>query len=232
MPLPIDVPSKVICIGLNYHDHAKESGLSIPTSPLIFGKWSTSLVGNDDPIVIPPGLDQIDYEAELAVVIDREARNVAPEDALGIVRGYTCFNDISARRIQAQDVQWTRGKSFDSFGPIGPRLVGPADIGDPQALNIKCRVNGVTVQNGNTANMIFSIPQIIAAVSRSTTLLPGDVIATGTPGGVGLARKPQLWLTPGDVVEVEIAGIGVLRNAVTASSADTLSERLEAKSGV
>lgn len=218
MTLPIDVPTKIICIGLNYHDHAQESGLRVPLTPMIFGKWSTALIAAGEPIVIPGGIDQVDYEAELAVVIDRSARDVAEEDAMDIVRGYLCFNDVSARRVQADDGQWTRGKSFDSFAPIGPRLVPATEIMDPHALGIRCRVNGVTVQESNTRNLIFSIPQIIAAASRATTLRPGDVIATGTPGGVGMARDPQLWLQPGDVVEVEIDQLGVLRNPVVAAA--------------
>jgi 2,4-diketo-3-deoxy-L-fuconate hydrolase len=217
VPLPIETPRNIVCIGLNDYDHAQESGLDVPLTPMIFAKWPTSLVGSGEPIVIPDGLDQIDYEAELAVVIDREARDVDAADALGIVRGYVCFNDVSARRVQAEDVQWTRGKSFDSFGPIGPRVVPASEIPDPQNLAIYCRVNGVVVQESNTKNMIFSIPQIIEAVSRATTLMPGDIIATGTPGGVGSARRPQVWLNPGDVVEVEIEGIGVLSNSVVSA---------------
>lgn len=217
MGLPIDRPSKVVCVGLNYHDHAAESGLPVPAVPMIFGKWSTSLIASGDPIVIPDGITQVDYEAELGVVIDREARDVSLGEALQFVRGYVCFNDVSARAAQELDGQWTRGKSFDSFGPVGPSLSLAASIPDPQDLGIRCRVNGVTVQESTTRNMIFSVAELIVAASRGTTLLPGDLIATGTPGGVGKGRTPQLWLTPGDVVEVEIDGLGVLTNPVTAS---------------
>jgi 2,4-didehydro-3-deoxy-L-rhamnonate hydrolase len=212
--LPIDVPGKIICVGLNYRDHAEESGATPPSFPVLFGKWPTSLVPNGSPIVIPPGVEQVDYEAELAVVVGREGRDIAEADAYDYVRGYTCFNDISSRADQALDGQWTRGKSYDSFAPVGPRLVPISELPDPQNLAIVCRLDGDVVQSSNTKNMIFSIPEIIAAASRATTLMPGDLIATGTPGGVGLSFDPPRWLIPGNTIEVEIEGIGTLTNQV------------------
>lgn len=212
--LPIDVPGKIICVGLNYRDHAEESGATPPTYPVLFGKWSTCLTPSGSPIVIPRGVEQVDYEAELAVVIDREGRDIDESEALGYVRGYTCFNDVSSRADQALDGQWTRGKSYDTFGPIGPSLVPASDISDPQNLRVVGRLDGEVVQSGHTSNMIFSVARLIAAVSRATTLLPGDVIATGTPGGVGLSFDPPRWLHPGSVFEVEIDGIGTLSNHV------------------
>jgi 2-keto-4-pentenoate hydratase/2-oxohepta-3-ene-1,7-dioic acid hydratase in catechol pathway len=212
--LPIDVPGKIICVGLNYRDHAEESGATPPSFPVLFGKWPTSLVPSGSPIVIPPGVDQVDYEAELAVVVGREGRDIAEADAYDYVRGYTCFNDISSRADQALDGQWTRGKSYDSFAPVGPRLVPVSELPDPENLTIVCRLDGDVVQSSNTKNMIFSIPEIIAAASRATTLMPGDLIATGTPGGVGLSFDPPRWLIPGNTIEVEIEGIGTLTNPV------------------
>jgi len=212
--LPIDVPGKIICVGLNYRDHAEESGATPPTFPVLFGKWPTSLTPHGSPIVIPAGVEQVDYEAELALVIDREGRDIDEAEALTYVRGYTCFNDVSSRADQALDGQWTRGKSYDTFAPVGPRLVPASELPDPQNLSIVCRLDGNTVQSSNTSNMIFSIAQIIAAASRATTLMPGDVIATGTPGGVGLSFNPPRWLVPGNTIEVEIEGIGILSNHV------------------
>lgn len=212
--LPIDMPGKIICVGLNYRDHAEESGATPPTFPVLFGKWPTSLTPHGTPIVIPRGVEHVDYEAELAVVIDREGRDIDAADALTYVRGYTCMNDVSSRADQALDGQWTRGKSYDTFAPVGPRLVPASELPDPQNLTIVCRLDGEVVQSSNTKNMIFSIAEIIAAASRATTLLPGDVIATGTPGGVGLSFDPPRWLVPGNTVEVEIEGIGTLSNHV------------------
>lgn len=212
--LPIDMPGKIICVGLNYRDHAEESGATPPTFPVLFGKWPTSLIPHGSPIVIPRGVEQVDYEAELALVIGREGRDIDESEALTYVRGYTCLNDISSRADQALDGQWTRGKSYDTFAPIGPRLVPADELSDPQNLSIVCRLDGEVVQSSNTSNMIFSIAEIIAAASRATTLLPGDVIATGTPGGVGLSFDPPRWLVPGTTVEVEIEEIGILSNHV------------------
>lgn len=212
--LPIDVPPKIVCVGLNYRDHAEESGATPPSFPVLFGKWSTSLVAHGSPVVIPAGVEQVDYEAELAVVIGLEGTDITPEDAYAHVAGLTCFNDISSRADQSLDGQWTRGKSYNSFAPVGPRLVPLSEIDDPQNLEIICRVDGEVVQHSNTSNMIFSIAEIISAASRATTLLPGDLIATGTPGGVGMSFDPPRWLLGGTTVEVEIEGIGILSNPV------------------
>jgi 2-keto-4-pentenoate hydratase/2-oxohepta-3-ene-1,7-dioic acid hydratase in catechol pathway len=180
----------------------------------MFAKWPTCLIPSGDPIRIPPGIDEVDWEAELAVVIGRGARDVAVPDALDHVLGYTCFNDVSSRRAQREGLQWTRAKSFDTFGPIGPRLVPAAAIADPQALDIATRVNGVVTQSSNTRHMIFSVAELIAFASIGTTLEPGDIIVTGTPAGIGASFTPPRFLADGDVVEVEIEGIGVLTNPV------------------
>lgn len=212
--LPVAVPGKLIAVGLNYRDHAAESAVEAPSAPVIFAKWPTCLIAHDDPIVLPPGVAEVDWEAELAVVIGVTARDVAVADALSVVAGYTCLNDVSAREAQRDDGQWVRAKSFDSFGPIGPSVVPAAEIGDPQALRISCRVNGVTEQDASTADMIFPVAELISYISRSTTLTAGDIISTGTPSGVGAFRPEPVFLADGDVVEVEIEGIGVLRNPV------------------
>lgn len=212
--LPIDVPGKIICVGLNYRDHAEESGATPPTFPVLFAKWPSSLVPHGSPVVIPAGVEKVDYEAELAVVIGREGCDISEADAFDYVAGYTCFNDVSSRADQAQDGQWTRGKSYNTFAPVGPRLVLASELKNPQNLDIVCRLNGKVVQSSNTKNMIFTIPEIIAVASRATTLMPGDLIATGTPGGVGMSFDPPRWLTSGCVVEVEIEGIGTLSNPV------------------
>jgi 2,4-didehydro-3-deoxy-L-rhamnonate hydrolase len=209
-------PGKVIAVGLNYREHASESEAPAPRAPLLFAKWPSCLVPDGTAIRIPSGIDQVDWEAELAVVIGTRARRVPVADALSYVRGYTCLNDVSARRAQTEDGQWTRAKSFDTFGPIGPRLVPASEIGDPQKLDIRCRVNGELMQDSNTAYMIFSVAELIAYVSAGITLEPGDVIATGTPAGVGAFRPDPIFLNPGDLVEVEVAGIGVLSNRVEA----------------
>ena len=214
MPLSIDRPGKIICVGLNYRDHAEETGAEAPTAPLLFAKWGNALIGDGDAIVLPPESEQVDYEAELGVVIGRTTRRVAERDALDAVRGYICVNDVSARDLQFGDGQWTRGKSPDTFCPVGPRLVPREEIADPQALAIRCRVNGRTLQDSSTANMIFSVAEIIAHISRTITLEPGDLIATGTPAGVGIARDPQVLLQDGDEVTVEIEGLGALTNPV------------------
>jgi 2,4-didehydro-3-deoxy-L-rhamnonate hydrolase len=212
---PVPVPSKLIGIGLNYRDHAEEAGLPIPDRPVVFAKYPSSLIGPERPIRIPPATEQVDYEVELAVVIGQEARDVDASDALDAVFGYMTFNDVSARDVQfANGGQWTRGKSFDTFGPAGPYLVTADEVPDPQALSLSARVNGDTLQQGSTADMIFSVAEIVAFVSAATTLLPGDVIATGTPAGVGMAQDPPRWLRPGDSVACEVEGLGALRNPV------------------
>lgn len=211
---PVPRPGKLICIGLNYRDHAAESGLELPGAPIVFGKYNSSIIGHGQKIVLPRGVEDVDYEAELAVVIGKRARRVAEADALGYVAGYACFNDVSARGVQMRTSQWTLGKSFDTFGPFGPALVTAEEIPDPGNLRIRCRLNGEIVQESSTAHLIFSVPRLISYLSEVMTLEPGDVIATGTPGGVGMARTPPRWLRPGDLVCVEIEGVGTLENRV------------------
>ncbi len=212
--LPVERPGKIIAVGLNYQDHAAESAADLPAIPIMFAKWSTCLVPDGAPIRIPAGIDEVDWEAELAVIIGRTAKDVSAADALDYVSGYTCMNDVSARRVQREGVQWSPAKSFDSFGPIGPVVVPAADIPDPQSLQISARVNGALMQDSNTKYMIFSVADLIAHASRGTTLEPGDIISTGTPSGVGAFRDTPIFLKDGDVVEIEIEGIGVLRNPV------------------
>jgi 2-keto-4-pentenoate hydratase/2-oxohepta-3-ene-1,7-dioic acid hydratase in catechol pathway len=198
-------PTKIIAIGLNYFDHAKELKMDIPDHPLIFLKPPTSIIGNGDVIILPPQTKELHYEGELAVVIKEKVKNVSKDEARRFIAGYTCANDVTARDLQRIDGQWTRAKSFDTFCPLGPRIV--SDI-DPQHLSIITRVNGTVKQNSNTINMIFGVFELVSFISEIMTLLPGDVIITGTPPGVGAIEV-------GDVVEVEIEGIGVLKNAVT-----------------
>jgi 2-keto-4-pentenoate hydratase/2-oxohepta-3-ene-1,7-dioic acid hydratase in catechol pathway len=215
--LPIDRPQKIVCIGLNYRDHAEEQGTELPAAPLLFAKWPNTLIGPGDPIVIPPVTKQVDYEAELGVVMRERVRGASSENALAAVAGYLCLNDVSARDLQFSDGQWVRGKSLDTFCPVGPELVPAADVPDPQALAIRALVNGEALQDSTTANMIFSVAEIVAHVSQAITLEPGDLIATGTPAGVGAFRDPQVWLQPGDEVTIEIEGLGVLTNPVRAA---------------
>lgn len=210
-------PRNIICLGLNYADHIAESGLEPPQRPLLFSKLPSTVIGHGQPIVKPATVTQLDYEAELAVVIGRPGRHISVEDALDHVVGYTCFNDVSDREAQLGDGQWFRGKSFDTFGPLGPWIVTPDELGDPHALEISCAVNGRMRQQSNTRHLVFRVPEIIAFCSAAFTLNAGDIIATGTPGGVGLASR--IWLQPDDVVEVSIQGIGMLRNTVTAAQA-------------
>jgi 2-keto-4-pentenoate hydratase/2-oxohepta-3-ene-1,7-dioic acid hydratase in catechol pathway len=214
--LPIDRPQKIVCVGLNYRDHAEEQGTELPKAPLLFAKWPNTLIGPGDPIVIPPVTEQVDYEAELGVVIGEHVRGVSEENALEAVRGYLCLNDVSARDLQFSDRQWVRGKSLDTFCPVGPELVPARDVPDPQALAIRAIVNGEVLQDSTTEQMIFGVAQIVAYVSRAITLEPGDLIATGTPAGVGAFREPPIWLQPGDEVTIEIEGIGALTNPVRA----------------
>jgi len=214
--LPIDRPGKIICVGLNYRDHAEEQGTALPEAPLLFAKWQNTLIGPGDPIVIPPVVTKCDYEAELGVVIGAQVRDVSAENALEAVAGYVCVNDVSARDLQFADGQWTRGKSPDTFCPVGPALVSRDDIPDPQTLPIRAILNGATVQESTTANMIFGVADVIAYVTRTITLEPGDLIATGTPAGVGAFRDPPLFMKPGDEITIEIDGIGSLTNPVVA----------------
>jgi 2-keto-4-pentenoate hydratase/2-oxohepta-3-ene-1,7-dioic acid hydratase in catechol pathway len=205
---------KVICVGLNYDQHAGESGMELPKAPLLFSKFANTLCGDGDAIVLPEGIGHVDAEAELAVVIGETARHVEPDDALGVIAGYTCANDVSAREAQFADGQWFRGKGFDTFCPVGPAIV-PLD--DPSDLRVVQRLNGEVLQDARTSNLIFDIPTLIAYVSRALTLEPGDLVLTGTPDGVGFFRDPKVTIRPGDVVEVEVEGVGVLRNDVRAA---------------
>jgi 2,4-didehydro-3-deoxy-L-rhamnonate hydrolase len=213
--VPIERPGKIICVGLNYRDHAEEQGVELPTAPLFFAKYTTALIGPGDPIVIPPAVTQCDYEAELGVVIGARVRNVSKENALEAVRGYLCANDVSARDLQFADGQWTRGKSPDTFCPVGP-LVSAADIPNPHDLRIRAIVSGEVLQDSTTANLIFGIDEIISHASLTSTLEPGDLILTGTPAGVGVFRNPKRLLQPGDEVTIEIEQIGELTNPVVA----------------
>ena len=213
---PIERSASVVCVGLNYRDHAAEAGAQIPTSPVLFAKLTNTLTGHDADIAIPTAVtQQVDYEAELGVVIGRRTSGVSADAALDHVLGYTCVNDLSARDLQFADGQWVRGKSVDGFGPVGPAIVTTEEVGDPQRLRVRCRVNGLLVQDASTAEMIFPVAELVAFVSRTIELNPGDLLCTGTPAGVGVARDPQLFLVPGDVVEVEIERVGLLRNRMT-----------------
>jgi 2-keto-4-pentenoate hydratase/2-oxohepta-3-ene-1,7-dioic acid hydratase in catechol pathway len=216
--LPIDRPSKIVCVGLNYRDHAEEQGTDLPSAPLLFAKWPNALIGPGEPILIPRVSKKVDYEAELGVVIGERVRSVSAENALDSVRGYICLNDVSARDLQFSDGQWTRGKSADTFCPVGPQLIAAADVPDPQALRIRCLLNGEVMQDSTTANMIFPVAEIIAYASATMTLERGDLIATGTPAGVGIFRDPPVLLKDGDEVTIEIEGLGALTNPVRAES--------------
>lgn len=207
-------PGKIICIGLNYRDHAEESGMAIPKSPIIFSKFGTCVIGPNDSILVPSESQQTDYEAEFAFVVGRTAKNISRENAMDYVLGYTNFNDVSARDFQFADGQWVRGKSCDTFAPMGEFIATKDEIADPHNLRIQFRLNGETMQDSKTDQLIFKIPEIIEFLSKSITLEPGDVIATGTPPGVGFARKPPVFLKDGDVCEVEIEGLGILSNSV------------------
>jgi len=212
---PVPDPEKIICLGLNYRDHAEESGQEIPTAPLWFAKFANSLIGSGQDIVLPAAHpDYVDYEAELAVVIGRTASRVDEADALSYVAGAMPFNDVSARDLQLQNTLWTSGKAVDTFAPCGPALVTLDEAGDLGSLALRTRINGKVVQEGNTSNLIFSVASAVAWLSRTITLEPGDIIATGTPAGVG---GPQgIFLRDGDTVEVEVDGLGVLTNPVSA----------------
>ncbi len=212
--LPIERPQKIICVGLNYRDHAEEQGGDLPERPLLFAKWPNTLIGPGDPIVLPSISTKVDYEAELGVVIGSRARGVSVENALEAVAGYICVNDVSGRDLQFSDGQWVRGKSLDTFCPVGPALVPASEIPDPQALGIRAILNGEVMQDSTTANMVFGVAEIVAFISQAITLEPGDLIATGTPAGVGVFRDPQVLLKPGDEITIEIDGIGALTNPV------------------
>ncbi len=213
---PVSHPEKVICVGVNYADHAAESGMEPPSEPVIFNKFPTTLRAYGDEIVLPALSSEVDYEAELVVVIGTGGKDIQKERALDHVAGYTCGNDVSARDWQKGKPggQWLLGKSFDSFGPTGPVLVTADEIKDPGKLAIRCRLNGQTMQDSCTDQLIFPVDELIAYVSSVATLKPGDLLFTGTPPGVGMARSPAVFLQPGDQVEVEIERIGLLRNLV------------------
>lgn len=212
---PIAGISKIVCVGLNYRDHALEAALEIPTEPVVFLKSTTSIAGPDDTIMMPFGGEKLDWEIELGVVIGQTARNVGMDVAANFVAGYCIVNDVSERAFQMQSSQWGKGKGCDTFGPMGPWLVTADEVPDPQSLKLHLSVNGTTMQNSSTAEMIFPVHELVSYVSRYMTLLPGDVIATGTPAGVGLGAKPApIWLRPDDSVELKISGLGTQRQKV------------------
>lgn len=214
---PIPNPPKLPCIGLNYRSHAEEAGMAIPDYPIVFPRWPGSMVGHDTPIVCPRASGNFDYEAELAIVIGTAGRHISKAKALDHVAGYACFNDGSLRDYQFKSSQWAMGKNFDASGSFGPDIVTADELPPGAAgLRIMCRLNGETLQDGNTDDMIFDTATLVSTLSEVMTLEPGDVIPTGTPPGVGFARKPPVWMKPGDVCEIEIEKIGVLRNKVVA----------------
>jgi len=216
---PIISPPKIICLGLNYRDHIAEQNAALPDDLIIFMKPRTAVIGPEDAIIKPAFVEKLDYEAELAIVIGRKGKNIRIEEAKRHVFGYTCFNDVSARDIQFKDKQWTRGKSFDTFAPIGPCITTTDQIGDPNNLWIRTHVNGELRQNSSTSNMVFNVCEIVQKLSQVMTIEPCDVIATGTPAGVGFAIKPEpKFLESGDIVEIEIECIGILKNQVIEDS--------------
>ncbi len=214
---PVPEPQKIIGIGLNYRDHCQEQGIELPKVLMTFPKFGDAVIGPEDPIVIPRGSEQLDWEVELTVVVGRRARYVEPADALGYIAGYTIGNDVSARDFQFADRQMMRGKACETFAPMGPYLVLTDEVPDPHNLKIESRLNGKVMQSSSTSNLIHKIPAIVAWVTKYLTLQPGDCVMTGTPAGVGVFRKPPVFMKPGDVIEMEIEGLGVLRNPVVAS---------------
>lgn len=216
---PINNPAKIICVGLNYREHVEETGRTPPAGyPTLFTRFADTQIGHDEPVVVPTVSHQVDYEGELAVVIGKSGRNISEETALDHIGGYACYNDVSVRDWQKHGLQWTPGKNFPGTGAFGPWLVTVDEIPDPEQLSIKTRLNGKVVQSATTGQLIFSIPFLISYISKFTELGVGDVICTGTPGGVGFTRQPPLFMKPGDVVEVEIEGVGLLSNPVTAEA--------------
>ncbi|MYZ47586.1 fumarylacetoacetate hydrolase family protein [Propylenella binzhouense] len=217
--MPIADPGKIVCIGLNYHDHAEETGQAVPTYPPVFMRCTTSLVGPGEPMIVPKCSEQLDYEAELTVVIGRACRHVSPADALEYVFGYTLMNEGSVRDYQRKSTQWTGAKNFDRTGPVGPWIT-TADAVPPGAAGLRIRtlLNGAVMQEADTSGMIFDVAAIVSTLSEIMTLEPGDLIATGTPAGVGMGRRPPVWLKPGDEVTVEVEGVGALTNPVAAEA--------------
>ena len=218
---PVPDPAKILCVGLNYRDHALEGGKAIPTEPVLFGKFPNTLIATGEPIQLPKVSQKVDYEAELVIVIGKKGRNI-PNDksAFGYVGGYTCGHDVSARdwQFRGEEKQWIIGKTFDTFAPTGPVLVTADELTDPHNLRVQLRLNGQTLQDSSTKEFIFGVPHLLSFLSQVMTLEPGDLIFTGTPPGVGAARKPPIFLKPGDIAEVEIEKIGVLRNPVVAGA--------------
>ncbi|WP_075618904.1 fumarylacetoacetate hydrolase family protein [Paenisporosarcina indica] len=212
---PIDNPGKVVCVGNNYMDHCIEQNVEPPKNPLIFSKWASCIVGPDEQVVLPQESSQVDYEAELVVVVGKSGKDIAESEAMEYVFGYTIMNDVSARDVQFADVQWVRGKSYDTFAPLGPVIVTADEIADPNKLDIKLQLNGEYLQDSNTKHLIFDIPYLISYLSKGFTFEPGDIIATGTPHGVGVFRKPPVFLGKGDVCKIEIEKIGVLENPIS-----------------
>ena len=211
---PVPRPSKIVCVGLNYLDHATEQNMPLPEHPLLFSKATSSVIGPSDNVVLPADSDQVDYEVELAVVIGRKATAVTEEDAYDYIAGYTVANDVSARDIQFRQQQWHQGKSYDTFFPMGPWLVTKDEIPDPNVLEVQLTLNGEMLQDSNTDNLIFNVPTLVSRISSIMTLFPGDVISTGTPAGVGIFRDPKILLKPGDYMTTYVAGIGTLKNYV------------------
>jgi 2-keto-4-pentenoate hydratase/2-oxohepta-3-ene-1,7-dioic acid hydratase in catechol pathway len=209
----IDTPQKIICVGLNYRDHAEEQGVELPERPLLFAKWPNTLIASGDPIRVPSICQNPDYEAELGIVIGRQASGVATDDAFDFVRGYVVANDVSGRDIQFADGQWVRGKSLDTFLPVSD-LIPASEVPDPQSLPIRAILNGKTMQDSNTSNQIFGVAEVVSFISQAITLEPGDLIITGTPAGVGAFRKPPVWLQDGDEITIEIDGLGSITNPV------------------
>ena len=215
--LPVARPGKILCLGLNYMDHVAEGPFDKQPFPAIFMRSSTSLVAANQPIIAPTVSETLDYEAELAVIIGKECKNLTEDNALDAVAGYSCFNDGSVREFQRHTIQWTMGKNFDKTGPFGPFMVTPDEL--PKAatgLKIECRLNGQTVQSSTTDMMIFPVVETLVYITKAVTLEPGDLVIMGTPSGVGHARKPPLWMKDGDLVEIEIEGIGILANPIKA----------------
>jgi 2-keto-4-pentenoate hydratase/2-oxohepta-3-ene-1,7-dioic acid hydratase in catechol pathway len=212
----LNTPQKIVCVGLNYRDHADEQGVDLPDRPLLFAKWPNTLIGPGEAIRLPSISKNVDYEAELGVVVGRRASGVTAGDALDYVAGYVVANDVSGRDLQFADGQWVRGKSLDTFLPVG-EVVPANEVPDVQALPIRAVLNGVVMQDSNTSNMIFGVAEIVSFVSQAITLEPGDLIITGTPAGVGAFRDPPVWLKPGDEITIEIDGLGSITNPVEAA---------------